>query len=433
MSHQGGANTGGDGTMVHTIPPSAFPPPLMVSEPGSFAEDTIRSRKPTILADILAHNTYPPDIVRSLESLRDEIASHAPVTGLSRSGDDVAFWQRALAPWNGRSWFELPWFLAETYFYRRVLDIVGYKLPGACPILGLQHAGDPFAPQKAQALRDGLVALERHIMHVPQASPVQDRFRLWLRRSLWGNRADLSNIGTRDDVDADDERRSEHILVDHGQRLWELFAQGQVRHLDVVADNAGAELLSDLGLIDLLLSEELVQRVRLHLKGQPFFVSDAMPSDLEDTLAALKQDIQPTLAALGARLVDHVAAERICWQTHPFWTKCLHYPQLPDDLRTTLAEADLLMLKGDVNYRRLLSDAHWPPTARLEAITSYMPASFVTLRTLKAEIIVGLAPGQAEALSRRDPEWRINGDWGVIHLVEQTEMRPEPPDGDGAS
>jgi uncharacterized protein with ATP-grasp and redox domains len=433
MTHHGDANTGGDGYKIHTIVPSAFPPPLMVSEPGSFAEDTIRSRKPTILADILAHNTYPPDVVRGLESLRDEIASRASVSGLNGPSHDMTFWQRALAPWNDNSWFELPWFLAETYFYRRVLDIVGYKPPGACPILGRQHAGDPFAPQKAQALRDGLIALERHIMQIPQTSQVQDRFRLWLRRSLWGNRADLSNIGTRDDVDADDERRSEHILVDHGQRLWELFAQGRVRYLDVVADNAGAELLSDLGLIDLLLGEELVQRVRLHLKGQPFFVSDAMPSDLEDTLAALKQDTRPALAALGARLADHVAANRICWQTHPFWTTCLHYPQLPDDLRTTLAEANLLLLKGDVNYRRLLSDAHWPPTARLEAITNYMPASFVTLRTLKAEIIAGLAPGQAEALSRRDPNWLISGDWGVIHLVEQEELRPEPPVGGGAS
>jgi uncharacterized protein with ATP-grasp and redox domains len=405
--------------MKHSAP--NFPPPLMVSEPGSFAEDTIRSRKPTIIADILAHNAYPPNIARDLEALRDEIASHAPVRGLSGSGHDITFWQRALAPWNGRSWFELPWFLAETYFYRRVLDIVGYKVPGMGTSVAHQSAGDPFAPQKAQALRDGLVALEHHITHIPQTSSAQRRFRLWLQRSLWGNRADLSNIGTRDDMDTDDERRAAHILVDHSSRLWELLAQGRVRYLDIVADNAGAELLSDLGLLDLLLSEELVLRVRVHLKGQPFFVSDAMPSDLEDTLAALKHDTQPALAALGARLAEYVTTERMSWQTHPFWTTCLHYPQLPTDLQSILAEADLLLLKGDVNYRRLLSDAHWPPTALLEAITNYMPASFVTLRTLKAEIIVGLAPGQADALTRRDPDWRINGEWGVIHLVEKAD------------
>ena len=97
--------------------------------------------------------------------------------------------------------------------------------------------------------------------------------------------------------------------------------------------------------------------------------------------------------------------------------EALFFRQLPAGLRAELGGADLLVLKGDVNYRRLLEDRHWPPTARLEEIAGHMPAPFLTLRTLKAELIVGLDEGQAERLEAEDPAWRINGRRGLVHLV----------------
>ena len=47
-----------------------------------------------------------------------------------------------------------------------------------------------------------------------------------------------------------------------------------------------------------------------------------------------------------------------------------------------------------------------------------MPAPFVSLRTLKAELIVGMAEGQAEAIKAVDPDWLVNGERGVIHYVD---------------
>ena len=49
-------------------------------------------------------------------------------------------------------------------------------------------------------------------------------------------------------------------------------------------------------------------------------------------------------------------------------------------------------------------------------MTRSMPAPFVT-PDVKSDVIVGLPPGQAEALTAEDPEWRLNGRRGVIHLV----------------
>lgn len=77
-------------------------------------------------------------------------------------------------------------------------------------------------------------------------------------------------------------------------------------------------------------------------------------------------------------------------------------------------------LKGDVNYRRLLDDRHWPHTMCVEKIAAYFPASFLVLRTLKGEIMVGLEAGQAEALAAEDSTWLINGKRGIIQLVSQS-------------
>jgi hypothetical protein len=107
----------------------------------------------------------------------------------------------------------------------------------------------------------------------------------------------------------------------------------------------------------------------------------------------------------------------------PFWTSSLMFRRLPPPLRAELACSDLVILKGDLNYRRLLDDRHWPPTTPLEEIAHYFPAPFLVLRTLKAEVIVGLGPGQAEALSAADPEWLVNGKRGIIHLMNRRTKR----------
>jgi hypothetical protein len=93
------------------------------------------------------------------------------------------------------------------------------------------------------------------------------------------------------------------------------------------------------------------------------------------------------------------------------------FRQMPIHLRQEMASVGLVLVKGDVNYRRLLDDRRWPHTTRMEDVCTYFPAPFVALRTLKGEIMVGLKVGQTESLQAEDPDWMINGKRGVIQLV----------------
>jgi uncharacterized protein with ATP-grasp and redox domains len=243
-------------------------------------------------------------------------------------------------------------------------------------------------------------------------------FEALLHSSLWGNRADLSNftvtVKARSGLATIAERHL--ILIDHTEQVLGLLEAGMPR-VDFICDNVGSDLLFDLALADFLLRQGWVQEIHLHLKNQPFFVSDAMPADARRAVDLLMATSCAGLKALGRRLDEDLSTGRLVIATDPFWTTWLMFRQMPAHLRQELASAALVLVKGDANYRRLLDDRHWPPTTRMEDVCGYFPAPFVALRTLKGEIMVGLQPGQSQILQAEDPTWLINGKRGVIHLV----------------
>jgi hypothetical protein len=400
-----------------------LPPPLVTSEPGSFARRTIVERKPQIIGWALEGNHYPSGIERRLEALRQEIARQ-PIQPLSEAAPDVAAWSRQLAPWAGRTWLQVPWYLAETFFYRRLLEAVGYFQPGPW------QGRDPFCQQKQEQIEGAVERLAADCESLSGLEP-DHVFEVLLHSALWGNRSDLSNLtvrlGARGGLAARDERHN--LLIDHTEEVRchlaaAAAAPGGPPRIDVICDNVGLDLLFDLVLVDHLLQRGWAKHVALHLKGHPFFVSDAMVPDLQLTLARLRSSPRPALARLGGRLAAKLAEGALSLRSEPFWTSSLMFRQFPARLRRELASSQLVILKGDVNYRRLLDDRHWPHDTPLEAIAGYYPAPFLVLRTLKGEIQVGLPPGRAEALAAGDPEWLINGQRGLIHFCRPGVSEP---------
>ena len=387
-----------------------LPPPLMTSDPGSFARGTIVERKPQIIAQVLADHDYPAQIVAALHAFRDEIATQ-PMQPLQEQADDTLFWNAELTRYAGRTWLEVPWYFAETFFYRKLLEAVRYLQPG--PWQGI----DPFGPQKRQQEADALVQLEAswdQLAHLEAGI----LFETLLHSALWGNRADLSNLTVKEQaltgLAAQDEKHL--LLIDHSAEVHNLLAAG-VQRVDFINDNVGLDSLFDLALADFMLMHGWAQEVVMHLKDRPFFVSDAMPQDIEIVLASMAGSTSPSVRNLADRLMGAQAAGQLSLKTDPYWTSSLMFRDMHAALRTDMSTAALVIVKGDVNYRRLLDDRHWPPTARMEDVAGYFPTSFVALRTLKGEIMLGLTAGQAEQLAVEDSTWLINGKRGVIHLV----------------
>lgn len=407
--------------------PDNPPPPLMTGEPNSFAHRTMTTRIPKIVQDVINDHAgrYPPEISRALQALRAEIVEARPVQPLITAAPDGESWANAWRPYQGRTWLDLPWYFAEAFFYRRLLEAVHYfgDSEGAQseagelkPWVGV----DPFLPRKQAELQSEAPwqALAVAMGQAPTNSPAG--FRALLHHCVWGNRIDLSYTQVAEASGRQITLATEqaNLLVDDtGAVLSHLQPARPGGHLDFICDNTGTELLLDLVLADFLLRFDWASQVTLHVKAHPTFVSDAIPADVDLTLASLKRRPETGPQALARRLQTYQKEARLRVQPDFFWNSPYFFWEIPPALRAQLAHARLVIIKGDANYRRLLGDSRWPTTVPAADAIPYFPAPFVALRTMKSDPVVGLKPGQAEALDAEDPEWRVNGRRGMIQAV----------------
>ncbi|MCB9421820.1 MAG: protein-glutamate O-methyltransferase family protein [Ardenticatenaceae bacterium] len=397
-------------------PKLPLPEPLRGAEIGTFAHNTVTVRMPNIARRTLAENDFPPDVVARIEALIDEIDN-----GRIRPLTDKNDWDEFTAVYEGQDWLTPPWFFVETYFYRRVLEATGYF--GAGALAGV----DPFAVQKQKGLTTTMPATRALAARLDEWLAQgwhESTFANLLAIDLWGNQADLSlwptDAGEKPDH-TDHASQQEHLLSDDTTAvthyLTTRLSDYPTTRLDFLIDNAGFELIGDLALADYMLSSGAIQTVRFHLKIHPTFVSDATIGDVQATIAYLQGDEDEPVHEFGDRLAGLVGNGRFQLHTHPFWTSPLAGWEILADLHTELAAATLIISKGDANYRRLLGDLHWSYTTPFSDVVSYLPTPLVALRTLKSDVLIGLQPGQQAQLDQKDPDWLVNGRWGLIQAV----------------
>ena len=245
---------------------------------------------------------------------------------------------------------------------------------------------------------------------------------------LWGNQADLSMWpaeGEHKPDHRDLDLASDFLLEDRSAEVADHIFRDHVEshmsgsnRIDIMVDNAGFELVSDLIFADYILSCGVATAVRLHVKPHPTYVSDATILDVKETLAYFSADQNNQVKALGLRLTEWWERDILQVRDNFFWTSPLPGWEMPLPVERELSGSNLVISKGDANYRRLLGDRDWPYTTPFQDILAYFPAPIVALRTVKAEIVCGLAPGQAERIAARDPEWMINGRWGFVQFCK---------------
>jgi hypothetical protein len=90
---------------------------------------------------------------------------------------------------------------------------------------------------------------------------------------------------------------------------------------------------------------------------------------------------------------------------------------MPDDLRGEIGGASLTVLKGDLNYRRLVGDRWWTPSTPFADVTAHFPGPVAALRTLKSDVITGLDGRTETALVEAEGQrWRTSGTHALIQV-----------------
>lgn len=270
---------------------------------------------------------------------------------------------------------------------------------------------DPFRPQKDAELAGPDLVRDLGNLDALLDASTEVSLSAALRASLWGNRADLGF--QLSDPDATSRGQSDDLVADDSSSVWRHLANHSSGTLHVIADNAGRELVADLVLIDRLLELQQATSVVLHLKPHPYFVSDATTHDLLAAMTHLAS-VGSAAGAVANRTSIALRDRRLALRVHRFWCDPLTFHDLPSDLRGELAAASLVVVKGDLNYRRLVGDRRWPPTMPFASVVEHVPAPVVALRTLKSEVAVGIAPVRLAHLDVTAPRWRIDGTHAVI-------------------
>ena len=287
---------------------------------------------------------------------------------------------------------------------------------------------------------------------------------------LWGNATDLSLLTslTYEDIQklqgSEARKDSEkNIVVNdlpaayHALKKAQQTRLKQDRRIDIVLDNAGFELFVDLILAGYLLSAGLATQIVLHPKSIPWFVSDVIPADFAALLNALAdpQTFYSTLSDDEQHKKEHpqlLSENEVIdmkyvfqhWSTlhqsgqlvirpNRFWTHAGSYWRLPNSeeiLFKDLAHSELVIFKGDLNYRKLAGDAMWDPTTPFATAIGPLGAESgirtLALRTCKADVVVGLPEGEDKKLRATEGgggdsgcrKWAWSGKWAVIQFCD---------------
>ncbi|XP_026855529.2 damage-control phosphatase ARMT1 isoform X1 [Electrophorus electricus] len=433
------------------------PQSLSAKFEGSFAYLTVRDRLPLILTKVIdtlhrnKNNFFDEHgeagieaekkAISFLSKLRNELQTDKPVLPLTDGAEDIEAWnqymqrqQSLMEDEQPVSWFKSPWLYVECYMYRRIQEALWLS-----PRVG---DFDVFKEGKTQSFFESQQATKSLCMYLrevligrnnPNKNPLLEQFLKFLQVSLWGNRCDLSISAGQDnsqktspiDTLADLQR---FILVDDSADLWAVLMAAQASGgteirgatVDIILDNAGFELITDLVLADFIVSTGLAREVRFHGKSIPWFVSDVNKQDFNWTIMQTMASNHKETSACGVQWKRYMKEGVWSYHDHRFWTLPHAFWDMATeapDLYSSLQSSNLVLLKGDLNYRKLTGDRDWEHTVPFgRALRGFQPAPLCSVRTLKANVQVGLQPGQGEKLTSQDPDWMTSGKYAVIQF-----------------
>ncbi|MBN2657271.1 MAG: protein-glutamate O-methyltransferase family protein [Spirochaetales bacterium] len=365
---------------------------IMTSKEGSFARFTIESRVPEILKGLRENNPFTPSTGLKLKELQDSI----PNGRLLPLNPDYPFSSpinQVLEEHPDYNWLNAPFLFVENYLYHCIADSCGY----------FENGFDYFLYKKEADIRRNLDKVAGYLHDIESV----DTFPEICLLNLMGNKADLSQSDSYYSAQA-----TSQLLIDHRDNASEKIAA--CKQVDIVLDNAGEELFFDLLLVQWLFKKGGVQQIRLHFKSMPYFVSDALISDYR-LLLNLLSERDDTLWFV-TEMNNYEKKGKLILESDPFWSSGQLYSSLSGNLYSHLIHSDLIIFKGDLNYRRLVGDHYWPYEKETASLINYFKTDVLISRILKCEVMAGVAP---EMIPHRETtDWMYSGNYGQIEFVE---------------
>ncbi|KAI5959370.1 HRT2 [Candida pseudojiufengensis] len=446
---------------------SQLPPPYYNDDKNSFAYATVHKRWPKIIETAINDIQLTIDeetsndikesglkIKNQLKQLLEDFKNDSKVREFNdielKANPDLEHFNKSLKKLNQQklvTWQTGPWLYLECYLYQYIHNF--FILTES----EYWSKFDIFERLKTKTFKQsetGVLELcKRYKSLNNQLSKIDQEslyllFKEFIDISLWGNATDLSLLAG--DISLDEiksvqgeevrKKNEEKIIVNDIKQAWDSITLiDDSKRIDIVLDNSGFELFADLILSLFLLDSGLTSKIILHFKEIPWFVSDSMIKDFYDLINQLKdsqffpeiyKNDSESITLVFEKIENYVTGKQIIIESNPFWTLDYNYWYIPEfpELYNDLKNSNLVIFKGDLNYRKLTGDLQWPKTTTFKESIQQLAETdlpILSLRTCKADVVVGLPEGLNEQLIKTYEElgnegkfWSSSGKWAVI-------------------
>lgn len=202
------------------------------------------------------------------------------------------------------------------------------------------------------------------------------------------------------------------------------------RTVNIITDNCGLELISDILLGSYLIRKTEVTDVVFHIKKLPIFVSDTIMSDVDDAIEVLNDKLNGitefilTNDSTGERTYKchDTNGKTLIFKADDIWHRETLFKEVTEfETWNSDDSCALIIVKGDLNYRRLVGDYKWSYCAPIAAEISYIKKPLLIIRSLKSNVFLGCNESEEKEAKKMDesaPNWKISGQHGIIQFIE---------------
>ncbi|WGK69091.1 ARMT1-like domain-containing protein [Candidatus Haliotispira prima] len=305
---------------------------------------------------------------------------------------------------------DAPFILVEHYFYYKILLDRKKK----------KKFDDPYKDTKIRSLsttQEEVLKLLNEYQTITKngknALNKDQILKQFVQFSLFGNTTDLSQNASQraaliEPVILKDQF---DLFVDYISNI-----RVKIKKIDILIDNTGIELLADLVLSLVLLELEYVEKVHFHVNILPVFVSDTIQSEYGDDFKILidyleKLELDTEIPSKYKSFLDD---KKIEIKPNLFWNMHLDFKEHNLLFNRIIGQSDLIIVKGDLNFRRLIQDKTWKNDESFGELVSYLKVPCLVLRTIKSSTIVGLDAAMMKQINESDSINKTNGKYATI-------------------
>ena len=224
---------------------------------------------------------------------------------------------------------------------------------------------------------------------ITNSSFTKETLTKYLLYSMKGNSHDLSQNEALYKED-----KNKYIPVcDDTLKIFSFLSQKEkFEKCIIIPDNSAVEFFADICLAMFLLSTNKFEKIIFKMNVRPKFVSDVTRQDYILLKEFLKQD------RLAFYLFDsYEKSKRLQFEYKDDYTQIPYVHDFSKNEIKDLKSADLLIVKGDLNFRRILLDCLCPFDIPLKNLLpkQLLNQKIVFLRMIKSSFVAGLTKSQS--------------------------------------